>query len=251
MKKIASLIAMLLLSSAAMAEPMAHCDQMMAFGSPTQLTKTPSTSLCRISYFVKHDDAKKVPVYSAEYLLKENLGGKNKRVNAFKADPDLDARSRAELSDYDEKYDRGHMVPFEDARINSAAALQTFYLSNMIPQNLHLNRGLWRAIENKTRDYAMKSNNGIYVITGPVFNSGVRKTIGNGVAVPDMVFKVIIDKATMQGVAYLVPNQGPKKGDKPNNFKVPIAAVERVTGLNFTPGLLDAKFKTVIGANFQ
>lgn len=248
MKKLVTLLATAVFSTAAFAA--SPCDQMFAFGYPTQTAVQDVTPLCRINYFVEHDNTKKIPLYSAELLLKQYFSGNNKRVNAFKADPDLHESQRAELSDYDKAYDRGHMTPFEDAKYKSAASLQTFYLSNMVPQDLHLNRGLWRAIENQTRKYATANPNGVYVVTGPVFQ-GKYKTIGAGVAVPTSVFKVIIDKQTKQGVGYLVPNTSPKAGVTPDTYKVSISEVEKATGLNFTPALQDASFKNVIGAEFK
>jgi endonuclease G len=201
---------------------------------PTNNVSQNTTPLCRIAYTVLHDNTRKVPLYSAELLLIENIPSKNKRVNAFKADPDLLPGKRAELSDYSELYDRGHMTPFEDARKNSAAALQTFYLSNMVPQDLHLNRGLWRALENKTRKWAQASSSGLYVITGPVFN-GPKKVLGNGVGIPSHVFKVVIDRSTNQGIGFIIPNAGPAKGAKLESYQVTITNVERMTGLNFMP----------------
>lgn len=247
MKKLLALLAAAILSTSAFAA--STCDQFVPFGYPTVQVKD-TTQLCRITYTVAHDNSRKTPVYSAELLLKEMSGGTNKRINAFKADPDLQPGQRAELSDYDKKFDRGHMTPFEDAKYKSAASLQTFYLSNMVPQDLHLNRGLWRAIENQTRKYAASQKTGVYVITGPVY-VGKTKTIGNGVAVPSSVYKVIIDKDSKQGVAYLVPNVSPKPGVKPNTYKVTIAEVEKATGINFTPALKDGSFKSVIGKEFQ
>lgn len=235
------------------ANAQSSCDQMVAFGYPT-VPLTDTTLLCRINYVVNHDNSKKVAAYSAELLLQDYSTGKNKRVNAFKADPDLHPSVRAELEDYNQEtdnYDRGHLTPYEDSKYNSVAALQTFYLSNMVPQDLHMNRGVWRAIENRTRQYAREHETGVYVVTGPVF-SGPRRTIGNGVAVPDYLFKVIIDKEHYQGVAYVVPNRGPLRGEKPMNFAVPISEVERITGINFTPYLKgDKSWKEEIGSEFE
>lgn len=247
MKKLAVVLAAFLFSGVAYAA--SPCDQMLPFGYPTvQLIDT--TTLCRLNYVVEHDNVRKVPVYSAELLLKEYFSGTNKRVNAFKADPDLPADKRADLNDYDKRYDRGHMTPFEDTKYKSAASLQTFYLSNMIPQDLHLNRGLWRSIENQTRKYAARNPRGVYVITGPVFAKKYA-TIGEGVGVPTSVYKVIIDKETKQGVGYLVPNKNPKQGANANMYKVPISTIEKATGINFTPDLRDVSFKDVIGKEFQ
>lgn len=241
-KKLALLALMLSTSTVTLAA--SHCDTMVPYGYPviTDNQATDVTPLCRIAYTVLHDNNRKVPLYSAELLLIENVPSKNKRVNAFKADPDLQPGKRAELSDYSELYDRGHMTPFEDARKNSAAALQTFYLSNMVPQNLHLNRGLWRALENKTRKWAKESDDGLYVITGPVFD-GPKQVLGDGVAIPAHVFKVIIDRKTNQGVGFIVPNTGPAKGAKLASYRVSINEVERATGLNFLP------IATVINGN--
>jgi endonuclease G len=255
MKKLISLLA-LVFSISAFAELPNSCDQMVAFGYPviaaSVVTEQNMTRLCRLAYTVEHDNLKKVPVYSAELLTKERSGGTNKRINAFKADPDLEIGQRAELSDYDKKYDRGHMTPFEDAKWQSAASLQTFYLSNMVPQDLHLNRGLWRAIENRTRGFAAQSTTGVYVITGPVYEAGYTTIGDNKVAVPTKVFKVIIDKEKMQSVAYLVPNTSPLPGVTPNTYKVSVAEVELATHINFTPLLTSGQeFKSIIGKEFE
>lgn len=242
-------LSFLLGMSPAVAQTATTCEQMVPYGAP-QVAKADTTKLCRISYTVLHDNQRKTAIYSAELLLKENLNGKTKRVNAFKADPDLPAHVRADLNDYNKAYDRGHLVPFEDSRKDSAAALQTFYLSNIVPQNLHLNRGMWRQIENKTRGFAYKATNGVYVITGPVYQGKI-KFIGEGVAVPTSIYKVIINKQTQQGVAYMVPNRGPKKHEKYEDYKVTIKTVEDATGINFTPQYPNAVFKHMIGAEFK
>ena len=198
---------------------------------PTPLKNT--TSLCRIAYTVRHDNDRKLAVYSAELLL-PNIESSTARVNAFKPDPDLLVSDRSTLNDYrNSKYDRGHLTPFEDASNNSASALQTFYLSNVVPQNLYLNRSIWHTLENYTRTWANNSKNGVYVITGPVF-AGKIKTIGNKVSVPTSMFKVIIDKDTNRGIGYMIPNIDPKQ-TKLDQYKVSISTIEKATKINFTP----------------
>lgn len=225
-----------------------HCDQMLPFGYPTHQVAE-STQLCRIAYTVSHDNVRKVPIYSAELLLPVT-DTKTVRVNAFKADPDLHPTQRAKLSDYDKTYDRGHMTPFEDTSYNSAAARQTFYLSNIVPQNLHMNRGMWRTLENHVRTWTNATPNGLYVITGPIF-AGPVAVIGDGVAVPTHLFKVVIDKQNMQGIGFIIPNAPPKKGVTFSDYKVSISAVERASGLNFTPTLKQSPLKDVVSAEFK
>jgi endonuclease G len=250
MKKILAGLAALAISFSAFAS----CDQMVPFGYPKTQATVGTVQLCRIQYTVREDTFRKVPLYSAELLLKEDSAGNNTRVNAFKPDPDLPMDQRAELEDYktvSKTYDRGHMTPFEDTKANSAAALQTFYLSNMVPQNLHLNRGLWRAIENRTRGFAANSKDGVYVITGPIFDGTPTYAGPDHVAIPTRIYKVVIDKDTMQGVAFITPNTTPNPGDTPEKFEFPIRVAEQAAHINFTPTAPSQSFKTVIGKEFQ
>jgi endonuclease G len=233
-------------------EPAPHCDQFMPYGYPTVTGHAHTTQLCRIAFYTLHDDQLKVPVYSVELLLPENISGVNPRIDKFKADPDLQATARAVPGDYvGSGYDKGHMAPVEDMRKDSAAMLQSFYMSNMVPQDPILNRGVWREIEEHARKLAI-SKNGVYVFTGPIFADRPIKTIGAGVAVPSHTFKVIIDKNDGLGIGYIVPNTN-VKGTTYKQYAVPVAEVERVTGINFTPNLTSNQddFKKTIGQALQ
>jgi endonuclease G len=227
----------LLLCGSAFASSTPHCDQMVPFGYPTsQVVNT--TKLCRISYYVLHNNDLKTPVYVAELLLPENISGTNPRINKFKADPELAVNSRATPEDYSNSgYDRGHMAPVENMRSDSAAMLQSFYMSNVIPQNASTNRGVWRSIEEHVRDIAI-AYDGVHVFTGPIY-SRTYKTIGAGVAVPSSMFKVVINKNMYQGIAYIVPNKD-VTGSSPKSFITTIEEVERQTGIEFTPLLNDS-----------
>jgi endonuclease G len=230
----------------------ADCGQLLPFGYP-KVSQVDTTVLCRIAYVVKHDNVKKVPIYAAEYLLKENLENTVPRIDAFKADPSLMVGRRSELTDYDKKYDRGHMVPFEDSARNSAAGMQSFYLSNICPQDLHLNRGMWKKLEISTRTWAKESAYGVYVITGPIFY-GIPPTIGaNKVAVPQKFYKIIIDTTSNQGIAFIIPNTPPMAGKKLIDYAVTIHDVEKATNINFTPNipLESLQIKGFIGTQFK
>lgn len=247
MKKFLSLIFAVLVSTAGAAD---HCDQLVAYGYPTVHVQH-TTPLCRIAYYTLHDDLHKVPAYSAEWLLPENLNGGNPRIDAFKADPSVLEPYRAKPTDYSNTgYDKGHMAPVEDMRKDSAAMLQSFYMSNMVPQNPQLNRVQWRMLEDHVRKLAASHANGIYVVTGPVFKEPVT-TIPDGVGIPTAVFKVVIDKEHNQGIGYLIPNVAPGKGVKYQSYAVSISAVEAATGINFTPSNPNASFKAVLSPELQ
>ena len=53
-------------------------------------------------------------------------------------------------------YDRGHMAPAADMKWNKQAMEESFYMSNICPQNPNLNRGDWNDLEEKSRQMAKK-----------------------------------------------------------------------------------------------
>ena len=71
---------------------------------------------------------------------------------------------------------------------------ETFYMSNMSPQVPGFNRGAWKKLEGKVRDWAVK-NLEFSAVTGPIFyNNRTHKEIGpDKVDVPDAYVKVILD----------------------------------------------------------
>ena len=117
----------------------------------------PSTNgkiLEREGYVLLHDSLKKIPLWVSYHLTKKHLQGIQERVDRFKPDPDLLEGERAELSDYKGSgYDRGHMAPAGDMKRSLKVMLESFYLSNMCPQTPGLNRGQWKTLEEKIRDF--------------------------------------------------------------------------------------------------
>lgn len=211
-----------------------ECGDKFAHGRPVANTAEPTTFLCRAGYAVLHDDARKVPLYSAEHLSGRELARDVPRSNDFRPDPDLKEGQRAELTDYARSgYSRGHMTPAADAA-DAQEMSQTFYLSNMVPQNQVMNEGIWAGLENATR--ACASNLGeLYVITGPVF-SGQPQTVGRDhVAVPDQIFKIAYDAKSGQYRAFVIPNRAlPRRSDFAP-YEKSLAEVEQLTGLKFFP----------------
>ena len=160
------------------------------------------------------------------------------RKNDFRKDPRVKTGS-AELSDYKGSgFDRGHLAPAGDFSYDEFALSQSFYMSNMSPQNPSFNRGIWKKLEDKVRDWAME-NGKVYVVTGPVLNKQF-KTIGkNGVSIPEYYYKVVLDieKPGIKAIAFLMKNE--KSSASLESYVVSIDEVERLTGLDFFPGMSD------------
>ena len=60
----------------------------------------------------------------------------------------------------------------------------------MVPQSQRHNGGAWSKIEKDTRKYAERATGNVYVITGPIYDSGSNQSIGEGkVRVPDIKYE--------------------------------------------------------------
>lgn len=88
-------------------------------------------------------------------------------------------------------YDKGHLANAEDFAYNCELDELTFRYYNCVPQTPELNRGIWKAYENKVRD--LSKTDSIIVICGSFFGNRV---IGNGVALPDTCWKVVYNMNT-------------------------------------------------------
>ena len=87
-------------------------------------------------------------------------------------------------------YDRGHLAPAATFVDSQKEMDESFYMSNMSPQDPSFNRGIWKKLENYERRMAMEKDT-VYVICGGILTDGL-KTIGpNKVSVPKFYYKII------------------------------------------------------------
>lgn len=180
--------------------------------------------------------------YSEEYeqavwvqykLFKSNLElPKVERRNEFKEDNQVSTGS-ATLDDYKGSgYDRGHIAPCADFSYSNTTMLESFFMSNMSPQTPSFNRGKWKVLESRVREYAFKYDS-LLIITGPVLYSiKERTTIGqNDVTIPKYFYKIIIALEDNNFVSFLMPNI--KINDPIDNYIVSIDSIESITQIDF------------------
>lgn len=226
--------------------PALACGITATTGAPQSSDHDQLVNVCKIAYQSAYNPATLTPRWVAEYLIKENVQGTNPRIDAFAVDPELRSAGvpYPVLSDYVGArmngwvMARGHLAPADDFSSNSAAARQSFYLgSNIMPQVQRCNNsGVWAQIERIVRDWAVGYGE-IHVVTGTVYQDGIRETIGaNRVAVPSHMFKIIYNPTLKATTAFLVPNVE-LCGRKPREFLVNQDQVEALTSLKFFPTL--------------
>jgi endonuclease G len=161
------------------------------------------------STFIK---SKHIPLL-VEYTLTEEMLSckkKNKRKNSFSSDPLLPEVTSVDDSYKRTGYDRGHNMSAEDNSCSKKGMEESFYFSNIFPQNKKLNRGVWKKLENAERTKA-KNNGKIKVFIG---NYGVLKKIGkDSIAVPQFCWKVFYYENSNTYECYSFPNKKPTKSD--------------------------------------
>jgi endonuclease G len=169
---------------------------------------------------------------------------KVKRENKFIIDPFIKTES-ANNSDYLKSgYDRGHLAPAGDMAWSEKAMEESFYYSNMSPQNPSFNRGIWKKLEEQLRNWATDYHS-IYIITGPVLDSNLEMIGPNKVSVPKYYYKVILNytDSVIKGIGFIIPNLSSTLPLQ--HFAVTIDSVEKITNINFFPVLDDEKENAV------
>ncbi|PHI21142.1 DNA/RNA endonuclease [Lewinellaceae bacterium SD302] len=189
--------------------------------------------------------------WTAHILTRENLEKDwNKRSNNFRPDPFVQSRTAIDDDYRGSGYDRGHLVPSADLAWNAEWADESFMFSNISPQARQFNQGIWRELEETTRDWAKKFKR-LYVITGPITTQAPKGTIGrrNRVAIPVAYFKVLLDldDPERKGIGFLIPNQ--VSFEPLYDYAYSIDEIEEVSGLNFFSDLMPPALEAKIEAD--
>ncbi|WP_109830023.1 DNA/RNA non-specific endonuclease [Reichenbachiella versicolor] len=172
-------------------------------------------------------------------LTRNNLNSSRyNRKDNFREDPLVSSKS-ATIADYKGSgYDRGHLAPAADFTWTKEGLDDSFYMSNMSPQEPGFNRGIWKQLEEKVRKMA-NDNGEIFVVTGPVYTGRSKKIGSNKVAVPSKYYKVILELEgnNVKGIGFILPNK--KTSSTLSSFATSIDEVEKVTKLDFFPTMPD------------
>ena len=202
-------------------------------------------------YFIMYNNQTRTPVYVVEKLTAENFkeGAHVERddLNFHREDAIRSEMVRSTNSDYaGSGFDRGHMAAAANHTSCADATMETFTLSNAVPQFPACNRGNWKILENYARAL-VKTSVGVYVYSGPLFipqQAGqsrdqyvIYQVIGqHTVAVPTHFFKIIVvervkEKARVE--CFLVENAPAAQSLTLQDMSVGLGDVEKWSGLVF------------------
>ncbi|AOW50763.1 DNA/RNA non-specific endonuclease [Acetobacter ascendens] len=191
------------------------------------------TVLCNTAYAVMDSPVTKGPIWSAEYIVEENLevAARTKREGYFYPDARLPAGYRGELADWKHSdWDRGHLSPSGDFA-GLAAQQESYALSNVVPQAPGLNRGAWEGIEAAVRGLA-NAEGELYVVTGVLF-SHERPSVGTDrVMIPSGMWKAVYDPIAEGAAVYVCANT-----NQPDCKIVSLEVLSRWAGIDVFPSL--------------
>jgi endonuclease G len=185
-----------------------------------------------LSYSEEHEQAE----WAAYYLTSDSKQQHSFSRPYFSQDP-LVVTDSAHWKNYkDSGFDKGHLVPAADMKFSEEAYNETFYTSNVAPQNKAFNAGVWNRLEQKIRYWADKYT-ALFIVTGSILHDNL-VTIGEEeVSVPDYFFKIVVrvQNDSLVMISFLVPN---KKSDLPlYTFATTIDEIERITRIDFNQKL--------------
>lgn len=188
--------------------------------------------ISHLGFTVSYNEDWLIPNWVAYELTNTEVNGTYPRRGSFCPDPKVKGRTAVTYDYSNSGYDRGHMAPAADLKWSEQSMLESFYLSNICPQNRNLNSGIWLGLEEAVRDWA-RNNGAVYVICGPVMGE-VFDTIGdNAVAIPQGFFKVICKnvKGLYCSIGFYFPNDS-VTGNL-FDFAKSVDEIERLTGFDF------------------
>lgn len=213
-------------------------DDMVAEVGLPELTRSRSEKIIQhTGYTVSYNDELKLPNWVAWVLTPERFNDVVSRTDDFLPDPEVE--DPVTTDDYKHSgYDRGHMCPAADNKWNEQAMKESFYMTNICPQNHNLNRGDWKELEDACREWTYQ-NKTLYVVCGPLLYDRKHKTIGqHKVVVPDAFYKVVLSLTPPKAIGFIYKNTS---GNKPLDAYVnSVDQVERLTGIDFFPDLPDS-----------
>lgn len=122
-------------------------------------------------------------------------------------------------------YDQGHMCPNADMDIDEESALLTFRACNICPQTPELNRGVWKAWEDKGHKFAKKFGL-VTIIAGPIYDNTDKKIGKDKIVVPTRFFKIfIVNNSFYKILIFTQENKQPEE--------VTIEELEKILNIHF------------------
>ena len=191
-------------------------------------------------------------------------GSGDRNKSSFGYDPGVDTKYQANLGigSYVGKYDRGHQLPAADRKCSQTMMDQTFYATNMTPQQANFNQKKWAALEGMVRN--MMCNDTLYVVTGAYFGGTHNDSIatqttdrsGNVCPTPTHYYKALLrtkggstgkkisqitDASQLRAIVFWLEHKDTRSDTSiAETDCISVAELEQRTGFTFFPMIDDS-----------
>ena len=207
------------------------------------ITKGDAELLFLSSYAELYSTHSMRPIWTFEHLtwrsLVRPLGTEDPRW--FKPNPALDIHVQPPHSLFTRSgFDRGHLCPAADAVISQEAIKETYYMTNVAPQNSDLNKNFWNALEVWIRSIVQTPGiSDVFVVTGTMYLEDKGK-IGNQeeqiiIDIPSHWFKSVLIKHKKRGyfeASFIVPNEPIQHENPFVKYRVSLSELNTKSGLD-------------------
>ena len=203
-----------------------------------------------VNYSVEYDTNKKLSRWSCYEIYASNRETHTQRYhsdsNQYPQDPQLDSKYRWSTDPFWRSgYSHGHLCPSAD-RLNSYNAnYQTFYLTNMLPQNQVFNGRTWEYMETWVRNQiTITSKDTLYVVKGGTIDNASQYTTmdrtGGKLIIPKYYFMAVLmrNSSGYKAMGFWIEH----KANSTKNltpYVVNIDKLESLTGIDFFCNLPD------------
>ena len=185
-------------------------------------------------FVVNYNTERLIPNWVAYELTAEEVAGEIPGARGFSMDLDYKGR-QAMREDYSNTgWDKGHMAPSADMKWSQTAMNESFYLTNICPQNHELNGKAWHSLEKYVRDWAVKFGS-VWVVCGPYVYANSNGTIG--------ARNVVVDGKNYRSIAFVFENNSESQPVK--SAVVSVNDVEALVGYDLFTNLSDRIEETV------
>jgi endonuclease G len=194
------------------------------------------------AYVTSYNTETLIPDWVAYELTADEADARRDREGVeFRMDPDLRGCTQAMREDYSGSgWTKGHLMPAADAAFSNTAMSETFYFTNICPQNEVLNAGDWQYLEKRVRSWAGRYGS-VWVVTGPIVGNNRYGTIGErDVVVPDSFYKALLVRrkdGSYSSIAFVMDNDEERYYLR--DCSMSVNDLETLTGIDFFPALDD------------
>lgn len=203
------------------------------------------------AYRISYNYKTKIANWAAYELTAPEIYKLVERNHKFVPDPKIPNFTVVSKDYTHSGFDRGHLVPAADMAFSAATMNESFYLSNIVPQNPSNNKGVWKKLEELARSWALEDSV-LWIVNVPVFDSAYISISPKNIAVPTYLCKLILARKgkEFKGIAFFIKNA---IGD--SNLKLyvkTIDEVEKITGIDFFyqyPQKVQDQFESQVNLN--